>query len=69
LSSKYPRLGILEGVEKMFILKCSNCGNEIKIDETTYRVAPTDNFSIYVDDTGRHVEIECNRCSQTTLIR
>ena len=56
----------------MFIIKCTNCGNEIKIDEIRYRVTPTDNFSINIDydyrGKGDHVEINCNNCDQTTVI-
>lgn len=53
----------------MFIIKCYNCGNEIKIEETKYRVAPTDDFSITINyDKGDHVEINCNICNQTTVI-
>jgi len=53
----------------MFIVKCTNCGNEIKIEETRYRVSPTDNFSITINyDKWDHIKINCNICDQTTVI-
>jgi len=62
-------MGCLGGDGEMFIIKCYNCGNGIKIDETKYRVSPTDDFSITINyDKGDHVEINCNICNQTTVI-
>jgi len=53
----------------MFIIKCLNCGNEIEIPEGAYRVRPTDHFSIIPTYSESHVEIECNVCDQSTVIK
>ncbi|HEY8889830.1 MAG TPA: hypothetical protein VIM70_06210 [Clostridium sp.] len=54
----------------MFKLICMTCNNEIEIEEDRYRIKPTDNFSIFInDDYGDAIYIECNNCCQETIIK